>query len=240
MKSTRLFLLPFALLFTLSLASACSASAVAPATGAPTAVALAASPTSPPATDTPVPPTDTPVPPTDTPVPPTGTPTLTPTQTATEMPTETPTLVPSPTATPVPPTATSKPPTEVPKPKPTNTPVAPLVWSIQSRNPTVFTDIAQKLAGHKKGIALGVVNAYPNDLTFTFPGHESIDGYVTLTGQNRGTTGQPFTIPGNGGYMDTILQPGDYAWSASIPGTGQAQGSLSIQQGKEYLLRFGQ
>jgi Tol biopolymer transport system component len=85
--------------------SGCAAPAAAPATGAPTAMALAASPTSRPATDTPIPPTDTPVPPTDTPLPPTDTPT----QTATEMPTETPTSVPSPTARPIPATETPVP-----------------------------------------------------------------------------------------------------------------------------------
>jgi hypothetical protein len=92
----------------------------------------------------------------------------------------------------------------------------------------------------RKGVALGVSNGYSGDMTFSFPGNESIDGYVSLTGQNRGTTAQPFTIPGNRGYLDTILQPGDYAWSASIPGTGQAQGSFSIQKGEEVGLQFGQ
>lgn len=220
-------------------ATGCAAPAASSTAEAPTALAIAATPVPPMVTL--APPTDTPVLPTATPIPPTVTPAPTDTAAPTETPMQLPTPTSSPTATTAPsPTATRRPPTATLRPKPTSTPLAPLVWSIRKTNPGVFTDVVQKLMGHIKGLALGVTNNYPNDLTFTFPGNESINGYVGLTGQRGGTTGQPFTIPANGGYMDTILQPGDYAWSASIPGTGQAQGSFSIQKGEEVGLRFGQ
>jgi hypothetical protein len=105
----------------------------------------------------------------------------------------------------------------------------------------VLLDVMQKTL-NRKGVEISVSNQYADGLTFSFPGNETINGLVGKTVNNNTTysiVGEPFTISGNGGFLDTILSPGDYAWSAQISGTGQAQGSFSIQKGQQVLLKFG-
>jgi hypothetical protein len=221
------------LLSVIVLVSACAALAAPPTANVPTGIAIAATTTSEPLTDTPVPPTETTLPPTETSVPPTGTPTEVP-------PTSSPTAVP-PTATPVPPTATRVPPTPTSRPKPTSTTLAPLAWSFHTGKLGSLTDAMQKILG-RKGIGFGAWNYYGGNLEFRFPGNESINGVVTNPVGNTiawNVVAQPFTFPGNGNCLKTLLQPGDYAWSATIPGTGQAQGSFTIQEGQEAWIFFG-
>jgi hypothetical protein len=231
MKNYQTFRLIVSLLFTALLANACRAATPAPTAAPPTAAALSATATPPPPTPTSVPATDTPTSvPSDTPIPATNT--------ATTAPTDT---IAPPSATPLSPTATNVPPTIALRLVPTNAVLPPLIWTIQTSAPTVLLDIMQKTL-NRKGEEVSVSNGYADSLTFGFPGNEPVNGLVGKTvgnNTNYSVVGQPFTIPGSGGFMDTILSPGDYAWSAQISGTGQAQGSFSIQKGQQVLLTFG-
>jgi hypothetical protein len=63
-----------------------------------------------------------------------------------------------------------------------------------------------------------VRNFYGNDMTFTIAGTQH-------------------TVPANGETY-IVLDPGDYAWSAFIPGTGQANGKITIVAGQRIVLPF--
>ncbi len=61
-------------------------------------------------------------------------------------------------------------------------------------------------------------NFYGSDMTFTI-------------------NNQQYTVPANGQQF-IILDPGQYPWSAFIPGKGQAHGTATIEAGKLSGIRF--
>ncbi len=63
-----------------------------------------------------------------------------------------------------------------------------------------------------------VHNFYGNDMTFTINNHQ-------------------YTVPGNGEQF-IVLDPGQYPWSAFIPGKGQAHGTVTVEAGKLSGIRF--
>jgi hypothetical protein len=105
----------------------------------------------------------------------------------------------------------------------------------------VGLDIMQKTL-NRKGVEVPVSNGYSGNLTFSFPGNKFVNDLVgrnVNNSANYSIVGEPFIIPGNDGYLDTILSPGGYPWSAAISGTGQAQGSISRKMGQQVLITFG-
>ncbi len=48
---------------------------------------------------------------------------------------------------------------------------------------------------------------------------------------------QQYTISTNGEQF-IVLDPGNYTWSAFIPGKGQAHGSETVEAGKIWLIPF--
>jgi hypothetical protein len=158
--------------------------------------------------------TGTVVPPTTT-VLPTLAPTDTATTTATSAPTETPTATATETATPTA-TATS---TSTPTSTPTRTATRrPTAKPTPSNTPAAIV-WAMALTSLGQGTA-SIINNYPAALTLTI-GDET------------------YTIPGNTANFHIDLGPGQYTWTAVIPGIAAGTGPLIIRSGWNTLLAFG-
>ncbi len=172
-------------------------------------------------TATPPTPTATPAP-TNTPLPPTAVstptsaPTDTPLPTATTQPTDTPTALPTDT-----PTVVSSP-TNVPTRAPTAAPIKPPTQK-PTTPPTAVPTVVQPTVASPYPLPPGkggliVRNFYGGDMTFTIANHQ-------------------YKVPGNGETF-IVLDPGDYPWSAFIPGKGQAHGTSHIEAGQLSSIRF--
>ena len=169
------------------------------------------------ATPTPTPaPTNTPLPPPTAVSTPTSAPTDTPLPTATTQPTDTPTTVPTdtPTVTSSPTQVPTKTATTAPVKPPTQKPTTPPTAKPTVAEPTVASPYA--LPDGKGGLI--VRNYYGGDMTFTVANHQ-------------------YKIPSNGETF-IVLDPGDYPWTAFIPGKGQAHGSVHIDAGRLFIEQF--
>jgi rhomboid family protein len=127
-----------------------------------------------------------------------------------------------------------------PRDQQSETPRHNLGWTLESSLPGGVSQVVHREL-NREGVAVSVTNRYGDTMHFRFSNSAGLSG---LVGQTVGEytdfalVHEPFAIPGEGGFLDTILSPGIHRWSAKIPDAGQADGSLSIQEGKGIWLKF--